>query len=130
MSRICESLKTSPHEYSFRRGVLRSGDQVLPLPIAESYRLNMRVALALLLDYFADENEPERRAYALHYALGRRITVTEGWTMPESDLNDTVLAILLSGRKSEPLEIMGAERRDQIRQLALSEQLFGGRHAI
>ena len=111
--------------YTFSaRGVLRRDDQVLPLPIAESYRLNMRVALALLLDYFFGENEPERRAFALHYQLGRRITVHAGWQMSESDLSETVLDILLSGRKSEPFELIHAERRDQLRQLALSEHTF------
>ena len=85
----------------------------------------MRCALAILFDYFSDENDCERRAWALHYALGCRITVHEGWTMTESDLNDTVLDILLSGRESEPMEIMHAERRDVLRQLACSEQVFG-----
>ncbi len=85
----------------------------------------MRCALAILFDYFADENDCERRAWALHYQLGRRITVHEGWCLTASDLNDTVLDILLSGRKSEPFVIMTAERRDVLRQLACSEQVFG-----
>src|ERR1700676_2098474 len=93
------------------RGVLKFNEEILPLPIAESYRLNMRCALAMLLWYFRDENEPERRAFALHYQLGRRITVHAGWTMSDSDLSDTVLDILLSGRKSEPFELIHAERR-------------------
>lgn len=118
-------MKTAPYKYSFRRGVLRRGAQVLPLPIAESYRLNMRCALAILFDYFADENDCERRAWALHYQLGRRLTIHQGWTMTPEDLDDTVTDILVSGRKSEPFVIMTAERRDQLRKLALSEQTYG-----
>jgi hypothetical protein len=118
-------MKTTPYEYSFRRGVLRRGAQVLPLPIAESYRLNMRCALAILIDYFADENACERRAWALHYQLGRRLTITEAWTMTPADLDDTVTDILVSGRKSEPFIIMAAQRRDQLRNLALSEHTYG-----
>jgi hypothetical protein len=113
--------------YSFSRGVLRLGNQVLPIPYAESYRLNMRVALAILYQYFADENDCERRAWALHHPLGRRITIHEGWTMTAADLDDTVTDILLTGRKSEPFELIHAERRDQIRNLALSEQTFSRR---
>jgi hypothetical protein len=111
--------------YTFRRGVLRLGNQVLPIPYAESYRLNMRIALAILYQYFADDNECERRAWTLHHPLGRRITIHEGWTMTPADLDDTVTDILLTGRKSEPLVIMHAQRRDQIRNLALSEQTYG-----
>lgn len=112
--------------YTFNeRGVLRKDGRILALPIAESYRLNMRVSLAVLLDYFAGENEPERRAFALHYQLGRRITVTAGWEMSESDLNAAVLDILLCGRTSAPFVLLHAERRDQFRQLALSEQVYG-----
>jgi hypothetical protein len=123
-------MKTAPYEYSFRRGVLRRGTQVLPLPIAESYRLNMRCALAILYDYFADENDCERRALALHYQLGRRLTIQDGWTLTPADLDDTVTDILVSGRKSELFIIIAAGRRDQIRQLAQSEEIFGGRYGL
>jgi hypothetical protein len=45
--------------------------------------------------------------------------------MTPADLDDTVTDILVSGRKSELLVIMHAQRRDQIRNLALSEQTYG-----
>jgi hypothetical protein len=48
-------------------------------------------------------------------------------TMSDSDLSETVLDFLLYGRKSEPFELINAERHDQLRQLALSEQKFGKR---
>jgi hypothetical protein len=85
----------------------------------------MRVALSLLYWYFDGEPQAERKAFALHYQLGRRLTITEGWTMTPADLDEIVLDILLSGRKSEPLVVMHAQRRDQIRNLALSEQTYG-----
>jgi hypothetical protein len=113
--------------FTFRRGVLRLDNQVIPLGYAESYRLNMRVSLSLLYWYFADENECERRAWSLHYPLGRRLTLHEGWTMTPADLGDAITDILMSGRKSEPFELIHAERRDQIRNLALSEQTFSRR---
>jgi len=113
-------------EYSFRRGVLRLGNQVLPLPIAESYRVVMRVALAILYDYFDGEPNAERKAWGLHYQLGRRITVHEGWSMSQSDVNESVADILCAGLNCK-VEIMTAQRRDQSRQLALSESIFGRR---
>lgn len=112
--------------YSFRRGVLRLGNQVLPLPIAESYRAGMRVALAILYDYFDGEPNAERKAWGLHYQLGRRITVRDGWSLTQTDLDDIVADILCASWDCK-VEIMTAQRRDQIRQLALSEFIFGRR---
>jgi hypothetical protein len=124
------SFQRSPEVFTVRKGVLRIGNQVIPIAYAESYRTNMRVALSLLYWYFDGEPQAERKAFALHYQLGRRLTITEGWTMTPADLDETVLDILLCGQRCE-LQIMGAERRDQIRQLAHSESTFSRRvHGI
>ena len=114
-------------EFTFRNGVLRLGNEVISLPIAESYRLNIRVGLALLYWYFTDEPNAERKAWALHYALGTRLTIYEGWSMPLTDLNNIVAELLCAGVPHTSVQLLSGQRRDVIRQLAQSEQILGRR---
>src|SRR5271170_2081779 len=106
-----------PLIFTFRKGVLRLGTEVIPLEWAESFRPSMRVALSLLLWFFKGENDAERRAFALHYQLGRRLTVGEDWSMTQSDLADAVTEILISRAPACTVVVLSAERRDQLRQL-------------
>lgn len=98
------------------------GTKVLALPVAESYRLCCRVALAVLLEYFEGELGAERKAFALHYALARRISsVCGGWSLTRLHLDEIVADILCAAKGGNcQLEILSAERRDVIRQLCTS----------
>lgn len=111
----------TPNLFTFRRGILRAGARVLPLPIAESWRTNVRVALAILNLYFEGEPNAERKAWAMHYRLSQFIsTVTDGWSLQKSDLDDLVAEILCEHKTTIPVEIISAQRRDQIRLLSTS----------
>jgi hypothetical protein len=122
----------TPAIFTFRRGVLRLGNEVIPLEWTESHGPNMRVALSLLMWFFRDELNTERRAFAFHYQLGRRLVVGEGWSMTQADLAGNVADILCKARLAEEigitLDYMGGERRDRLRQLAQSETISVGRH--
>jgi len=114
--------------YTYRKGILRVGDKILPLPIAESYRLSCRIALAVLLDYFQGENHAERKAFALHYALARRISgIYDGWIPTFADLNMIITDIFCRAKgEPAPIEILFSERRDILRRLCESPE---GRNA-
>jgi|SRR5579863_5037935 len=113
--------------YNVQKGVLRLGTRILPLPIAESYRLSCRVALAILFDYFEGEPQAERKAFDLHYSVARRISsVVEGWTLSTDDLNEIVIDILCAAKKATThgeqikLEYVTGQRRDTLRMLSES----------
>jgi hypothetical protein len=109
--------------YTYRNNTLKLGERTLPLPVfaGSDYRLSMRVAFSLLLHYFDGEPNCEAKAYALHNVLGRMISsVTDGWSLSQADLSELVTHILTLAHPEHErvrVEIVAAERRDQIREL-------------
>ena len=111
----------SCHFFTYKNGVLRFGANVLPLPlIPESPRLCQRVAFSILLSYFQDEPQAERKAHAMHRQLARRIaTIYDGWHISASDLDDTVVDILVKAAIGVDgyvsIDLICGERRDTVR---------------
>ncbi len=108
--------------YSFRNGVLRFERQILPLPLLpESPQISQRIAYAVLLHYFSEEFQPERRALLLHRQLARYLTPTLPRPLSETDINALVAQILVDikqTRHSVSVELISGHRRDTLRRLA------------
>ena len=102
------------------------------------------IALAILLDWFADEDATERKAIAVAPGLAvtlcklacqRQVLITSGmrgWDISEQELSDLVTELLVNAGESvaavQPrnkqiavIECIMGQRRDTIRQSALLE---------
>ena len=103
------------------QGTLYAGHNRLPLPLlAESPRLQQRIAFAMLLHAFEGEEHAERKAYRLHQQFARRFVATSSWGITAMDFEDTLASVLvdfysrrLPGRVD--LEYVGGQRRDTVR---------------
>jgi hypothetical protein len=90
------------------------------------------VAMTILLDYFEDENDCERRAVTMSAVFANRLTrlPRDGWRLTETDVNDLVADILVTAadrvrdcvRDTDLMiiEVCGS-RRDLVRSAALRE---------
>lgn len=132
-----------PCFYTFSKGILRFGHEILPLPLLpESPRLCQRIAFALLLHFFQGELQAERKAQTMHKQLARRITpvtaphfflgamsamsepnpVPFTWSISVADLADAVASILVEAATAmhgdAPIELVAGQRRDTLRALA------------
>jgi hypothetical protein len=88
------------------------------------------VAMMILLDYFEDEIDCERRAATMHRVFANRLTrlPRDGWKLTEVEVNDLVADILVTAADAVRdvenemiIEEISGERRDLLRAAALQE---------